>query len=182
MNQKHILIVGGTGMLAEVTSYMASEHLVTVIGRNPERMAKVVRRNPETCHSLLVDYRNEQDLSKGLQELIKRYGPFKQVIAWIHRDSGMAMQIILNHSLHADVLHILGSQANSEQEKRSLYINEQQTYRQVQLGAIYEHETWRWLTHEEIVKGILTASHQQFDYQLIGMNKEESDAHERENE
>ena len=48
MAQKHILIVGGSGMLAGVTSCLASEHLVTVIGRDPERMAKVVRRNPES--------------------------------------------------------------------------------------------------------------------------------------
>ncbi|MDA5559790.1 hypothetical protein PJK55_03510 [Exiguobacterium sp. MMG028] len=168
MDQKHILIVGGTGMLAEVTFYLASEHLVTVIGRDPERMAKVVQRNPKTCNSLLVDYRNEQDLSKGLQESIKRYGPFKQVIAWVHRNSGMAMQIILNHSLHADVLHILGSQANSEQEKRSLYINEQQTYRQVQLGAKQDGENYRWLTHEEIVHGVIDAIEHSFDYHLIG--------------
>ena len=168
MNQKHILIVGGTGMLAEVTSCLASEHLVTVIGRDPERMAKVVRRNPETCHSLLLDYRSEQDLSKGLQESIKRYGPFKQIIAWVHRDSGKAMQIILNHSSHADVLHILGSQANSEQEKRSLYINEHQKYRQVQLGAKYDGENFRWLTHEEIVHGVIDAIEHSFDYQLIG--------------
>ena len=80
----------------------------------------------------------------------------------------MAMQIILNHSLHADVLHILGSQANSEQEKRSLYINEHQTYRQVQLGAKYDGENFRWLTHEEIVHGVIEAIEHSFDYQLIG--------------
>lgn len=168
MDQKHILIVGGTGMLAEVTSYLTSEHVVTVIGRDPEKMAKVVRQNSETCHSLLVDYRDEQELSKGLQESIKRYGPFKQVIAWVHRDSRKAMQIILNHSLHADILHILGSQANSEQEKRALSINEQQTYRQVQLGAKYDGENFRWLTHEEIVHGVIDAIEHSFDYQFIG--------------
>ncbi|MCT4784794.1 hypothetical protein ACFQO8_06795 [Exiguobacterium aestuarii] len=168
MIQKHILIVGGTGMLAGVTSCLASEHLVTVIGRDQEKMAKVVRQNPETCHPLVVDYRNEEDLSKGLQESIKRHGPFKQVIAWVHKDSGKAMQLILNHSLHADVLHILGSQTNPEHEKKALNISEHQTYRQVQLGAKQDGDNFRWLTHDEIVHGVIDAIEHSFDYQLLG--------------
>ncbi|QLQ22045.1 MAG: hypothetical protein HZT42_06670 [Paracoccaceae bacterium] len=37
MNRKHILIVGGTGMLVELTSYLAIEQDVTVIGRDKEK-------------------------------------------------------------------------------------------------------------------------------------------------
>ncbi|MCV9899228.1 hypothetical protein OKS35_03730 [Exiguobacterium sp. N5] len=37
MNLKHILIVGGTGMLAEPTSYLAIEQDVTIIGRDKKK-------------------------------------------------------------------------------------------------------------------------------------------------
>ncbi|MGA9467893.1 MAG: short-chain dehydrogenase, partial [Exiguobacterium marinum] len=67
MNRKHILLVGGTGMLAGLTSYLAIDHHVTVVGRDKENMANVVQRNPDTCHPLIVDYREEEALSSALQ-------------------------------------------------------------------------------------------------------------------
>ncbi|MBR2756838.1 MAG: hypothetical protein IKD52_01825 [Exiguobacterium sp.] len=67
MNRKHVLIVGGTGMLAKLTSYLAIEQDVTVIGRDKAKMASIVQQNPETCHPLIVDYREEKALSSALQ-------------------------------------------------------------------------------------------------------------------
>ncbi|WP_026826007.1 MULTISPECIES: Rossmann-fold NAD(P)-binding domain-containing protein [Exiguobacterium] len=168
MNRKHILLVGGTGMLAGLTSYLAIEHDVTVIGRDKEKMASIVKQNPETCHPLIVDYREEEVLSNALQRAVKQNGPFDRVIAWVHRGSGRAMQLILDHSETAEVIHILGSRANPEYEKGALYIHEQQTYRQVQLGAKHDAGNLRWLTHEEIVHGVIDAIEHSSDYQLIG--------------
>ena len=168
MSRKHILLVGGTGMLAGLASYLAIKHDVTVIGRDIEKMATVVQRNPETCHPLIVDYRKEEALSSALQRAVQQNGPFDQVIAWVHRDSRTAIQLILNHAETAAVIHILGSRANSEYEKSSLCINEHQLYRQVQLGKIHEKESTRWLTHEEIVEGVIRAIKYPTDYQLVG--------------
>ncbi|WP_214702062.1 MULTISPECIES: short-chain dehydrogenase [unclassified Exiguobacterium] len=168
MNRKHILLVGGTGMLAGLTSYLAIDHHVTVVGRDKEKMANVVQRNPDTCHPLIVDYREEEALSSGLQRAVRQNGPFDQVIAWVHRGSGKAIQLILDHSETAEVIHILGSRANPEYEKSSLCINELQLYRQVQLGKIHEKESTRWLTHEEIVEGVIRAIKYPTDYQLVG--------------
>lgn len=168
MNRKHMLIVGGTGMLAELTSCLAIEQDVTVIGRDKEKMASIVQRNPETCHPLIVDYREEEALSNALQRAVKQRGPFDRVIAWVHRGSGRAMQLILDHSETSEVIHILGSRANPEYEKSSLYINEHQLYHQVQLGKIHEKESTRWLTQEEIVEGIIHAIKYPTDYRLVG--------------
>lgn len=179
MNRKHILIVGGTGMLAELTSYLAIEQDVTVIGRDKEKMASIVQRNPETCHPLIVDYREEESLLNALQRAVKQRGPFDRVIAWVHRGSGRAMQLILDHSETSEVIHILGSRANPEYEKRWLCLNEQQTYRQVQLGEIHEMASVRWLTHDEIVKGVLDAMQNQDDYRLIGTRKDDVNVHSR---
>ncbi|ACQ69142.1 short chain dehydrogenase [Exiguobacterium sp. AT1b] len=179
MNRKHILIVGGTGMLAELTSYLAIEQDVTVIGRDKEKMASIVQRNPETCHPLIVDYREEEALSNALQRAVKQRGPFDRVIAWVHRGSGRAMQLILNHSENSEVIHILGSRANPEYEKRCLCLNAQQTYRQVQLGEMHEMASVRWLTHDEIVKGVLDAMQNQDDYRLIGTRKDDVNVHSR---
>ncbi|WP_269317977.1 short-chain dehydrogenase [Exiguobacterium sp. KJ 601] len=179
MNLKHILIVGGTGMLAEPTSYLAIEQDVTIIGRDKKKMASIVQRNPETCHPLIVDYREEEALSSALQHAVQQNSPFDRVIAWVHRGSGKAMQISLEHSETAEVIHILGSRANSEYEKRCLCFNEQQTYRQVQLGEIHEMASVRWLTHDEIVEEVLDAIQNQDDYRLIGTRKDDVDVHSR---
>ncbi|WP_214797910.1 MULTISPECIES: short-chain dehydrogenase [unclassified Exiguobacterium] len=168
MNRKHILLVGGTGMLAGLTSYLAIDHHVTVVGRDKEKMANVVQRNPDTCHPLIVDYREEEALSSALQRAVRQNGPFDQVIAWVHRGSGSAIQLILDHSETAEVIHILGSRANPEYEKKCLCLNEQQPYRQVQLGAKHDGGNFRWLTHEEIVHGVIDAIEHSSDYQLIG--------------
>ncbi|WP_074037050.1 hypothetical protein [Exiguobacterium profundum] len=179
MNRKHILLVGGTGMLAGLASYLAIEHNVTVIGRNKEKMASVVQRNPETCHPLIVDYCDEELLSIALQKAVQKNGPFDRVIAWVHRGSGKAMQLILNHSETAEVIHILGSRANTEYEKACLCLNDQQLYRQVQLGEMHELASVRWLTHDEIVKGVHDAMQNQDDYRLIGTRKDDLNVHSR---
>ncbi|MHC9159790.1 MULTISPECIES: Rossmann-fold NAD(P)-binding domain-containing protein [Exiguobacterium] len=179
MNRKHILIVGGTGMLAELTSYLAIEQDVTIIGRDKEKMANIVQRNPETCHPLIVDYLEEEALSNALQRGVKQRGPFDRVIAWVHRGSGRAMQLILDHSENSEVIHILGSRANPEYEKNCLCFNAQQTYRQVQLGEMHEMASVRWLTHDEIVEGVLDAMQNQDDYRLIGTRKDDVNVHTR---
>lgn len=89
------------------------------------------------------------------------------------------MQLILNHSETAEVIHILGSRANPEYEKNCLCLNAQQTYRQVQLGEMHELASVRWLTHDEIVKGVHDAMQNQDDYRLIGTRKDDVDVHSR---
>ncbi|WP_215141229.1 short-chain dehydrogenase [Exiguobacterium qingdaonense] len=169
MNGNHTLVVGGSGMLAEVVTYLCRKcQHVTVICRDFDKMKILIERHPKTCNALIVDYRDEEALSIGLKKAVRQNGPFNQVIAWVHRDAGKAMQVILDYSVRADVVHILGSQANPEYEKEILSITRQQSYRQVQLGAIFEKNTRRWLTHEEIVRGVIDAIEHPVDYRVIG--------------
>lgn len=58
--------------MAELTSYLAIEQDVTVIGRDKEKMASIVQRNPETCHPLIVDYCDEELLSNALQRAVQK--------------------------------------------------------------------------------------------------------------
>lgn len=161
---KHALVVGGTGMLADVTRWLVNQgYHVSVIGRNPVRMNHLITslEKRERITPLVVDYRNDVDLLMQINRTVQQNGPIELVVAWIHSVGKKALNVIskeLADNGHPwRLFHILGSSSNLEEFKQNVGLPHQCKYRQIQLGFFIESGISRWLTHEEICTGIKEA-------------------------
>lgn len=151
----HVLVVGGTGMLAEVTKWLTEEgQVVSVVSRGkqpfPERAAGLL--NP-----IAVDYRHPDALREHIYEAINQNGPIELAVFWIHSEAPDAFRVIVNEiSGHSEapwrLFHVRGSAAHLHPELPQVPSN--CLYRQVVLGFLEEGSGSRWLTHEEISGGV----------------------------
>ncbi|GEN30207.1 short-subunit dehydrogenase involved in D-alanine esterification of teichoic acids [Cerasibacillus quisquiliarum] len=93
---KHVLIIGGTGMLREMSSWVIKQANKTMlIGRNKEKLEQTVPSGYEhKVHYQFIDYRDTLKLQEGIQHALEVHGAFDYVIAWIH--SSAQLEIRLN--------------------------------------------------------------------------------------
>lgn len=159
---KHALVIGGTGMLAKVTLYLAeNDYHVSVVGRNYEKMQMLINKsiNPSNFSAVMVDYRNRVVFEKALQEQVTKYGPFHYVVAWIHSRGKDELSALFRSNIQNsgwELLHIIGSRSDSQGIRNQLDLPDCCVYRQVQLGFIEENNQSRWLTNMEIANGIIS--------------------------
>lgn len=172
---KHALVVGGTGMLSEVTLWLISQgYHVSIIARNAERMDKLVKRAGTKHHvtPLLVDYTDGKKLQEKLKNTISKNGEIDLVVAWIHSYATEALSIIIdevsNRKHRWQLFHILSSRSNTETIREHIAIPHFCTYYQVQLGFIIDDSCSRWLTNEEISSGVIEAIKKKENVATIG--------------
>ncbi|MCL6445261.1 MAG: short-chain dehydrogenase [Alicyclobacillus sp.] len=155
----HTLVVGGTGMLAGVTKWLAEQgNIVSVVSRRADQVFSevlAVRLNP-----IAVDYRDSDKLRQRIAEAILVHGPVQLAVFWIHTDAPYAFRVISDEiSSHAEVswrlFHVRGSMAHLNPELPQIPSN--CMYRQVILGFMLEESRSRWLTHAEISGGVVEA-------------------------
>lgn len=161
---KHALVVGGTGMLADVSIWLVNQgYQVSIIARNPARMNSLLERtnNKHNITPLLVDYKKDDALQAKVRAAIEKHGPIDLAIAWIHSNAPNALNVIVNeiteHQNDWDLFHVLGSSSNLEKIKKGIPAPEGCNYYQVQLGFVLEGEFSRWLSHKEISVGVIDA-------------------------
>ena len=162
---KHALVVGGTGMLAGVSLWLAEKRYhVSVIARNENRMNTLISRasSPFSITPLFIDYSDENRLRKEMQRTSKQNGPPQLIIAWIHSTGRNALGIIAEEASkvggkNGKLYHVISSSTNLEEAVKSVEIPVGCLYRQIQLGFVIENGDSRWLTHEEIASGIIDA-------------------------
>jgi hypothetical protein len=171
----HALVVGGTGMLLGVTLKLAGQvDRVSVIGRRPERMnALIVRAGPyaNRVNPIVMDYRDTADLKERIRGAIAGYGPVGLAVLWIHSDAPDAFRVVVEAiSEHTEkpwrLFHVRGSAARWDMETPrvpSLCL-----YRQVLLGFVLEEGRSRWLTHQEIAGGVITAIRNDAERSVVG--------------
>jgi hypothetical protein len=161
---KNALVVGGTGMLADVSLWLLNQgYRVSSLGRSLTKMENLLKRKTENSflYPVLVDYRNSEELLQKVKNTIQSNGPINLVVAWIHSDAPNALSLISQEiSLMGDkwkLFHILGSSADLSQIKQQSKISASCDYHQVQLGFVLEGNNSRWLTNEEIANGVIEA-------------------------
>ncbi|WP_374718136.1 short-chain dehydrogenase [Neobacillus sp.] len=172
---KHALIVGGTGMLSNVSLWLIENgYHVSIIARNAERMKKLIQLagSDRTVTPLFVDYRNNDDLKEKINQTMKHNGNIDIVVAWIHSIAENALQIIVNEVSKGntgwELFHILGSSANLDEIKKKAVVPINCKYYQVQLGFKMEGTRSRWLTNEEISEGVIEAIKKKKKMFMIG--------------
>jgi len=158
----HALVIGGSGMLSGVCVWLAREgHRVSVIGRNPQKLQRLAHRHP-LIFGVSADYTREAEFAGKLHELMKRRGPARLVVAWIHddqeriiRQTAEAIQQAGDSRFAWHLYHVLGSSSNLEEILRTVPVPDACTYHQIQPGFVIEGERSRWLTHQEISDGVI---------------------------
>lgn len=177
----HALVVGGTGMLRGASLYLADQgYTVSVVGRRMERLNSLVD-SASTCSGEIVpislDYRYDEQLRTALQESIERYGPISLAVCWIHSTAPNALEIvgetIASHTNFCRLFHVRGSAAanparSNNQPPSWLQEHPQLHYREVILGFVVTNGGSRWLTHEEISNGVITAMEEDAPRNIVG--------------
>lgn len=170
MEERRALVVGGTGMLAGVVEALATRGWsVTVVARGHHRLDAVARLSEvAACRA---DYRDLASFESAVRAAL----PVRLVVAWIHSTAPEAPAQLARLVADADrpvpFYHVLGSAAGRAPASSSateLAGSPGIDYRQVVLGYVREQNTSRWLTHAEIVAGLLEAIDAEAPRSVVG--------------
>lgn len=165
----HVLVVGGTGMLKDVSLYFSSHGMrVSVIARDQSKFEDLIlaKENSGFINPIRVDYTDYGQLKQKLQNAINIYGPIETAVCWIHSSAPEALYIIaetLNETnTHVKYFHILGSSYAdpsivNEDFEQMLHRLKNILYKKIILGFIIEDDHSRWLTDTEIGNGVIDA-------------------------
>lgn len=158
---KHALVIGGTGMLAQASVWLSQNgYRVSVVGRNPEKMQRLIERNPEGLFPVPVDYTDTEKLAEQLAQIQQKNGPIQLVLAWIHSDGPDVIPCLIDslpRNSQWNLFHVNGSSSNLSEIKAQVSVPANVHYHQIQLGFHLENGGSRWLTHDEISAGVIEA-------------------------
>jgi len=163
----HALVVGGTGMLWGVSLTLAQRgYSTSVIARRASRLQELT----EAAHAvggsinpIAVDIYREHELIVQLQGAIQRLGPIVLVVDWASpNDSLTIAQFVGSPQQRSEFYHVLGSSAADPSQpdlrRRARFeACPNICYHEIILGFVMEGKHSRWLSHEEICRGILQA-------------------------
>lgn len=167
----HALVVGGTGMLRGVVLELAARgYAVSVVARNETRLKDLAREAAAAgggpVHPIAVDYHRTTELDQGLMCACHRLGPCVLAVVWIHRTAPEAPLVVARHvgspARPGRFYHVLGSAAADPsrpdpRRKAAFAAFPNLVYHEVILGFVREGGRSRWLTHGEIVAGVVAA-------------------------
>ncbi|MEI4771443.1 hypothetical protein WAX74_17590 [Psychrobacillus sp. FJAT-51614] len=169
---KHICIIGGTGMLGDVTKWYADKNfIVSVVARNGEKLnqLKLSCSKPDNIKESLVDYRDSNTLEESLKKNIYKYGPFSEMVIWMHEDGLSSLETIYKLLEEQSVIwQIIGSQRDTQQFRTQYQPSTEVVYNLIQLGFQTENNSRRWLTNSEIANGVIQSIQSGRSYNLIG--------------
>lgn len=169
---KHALVIGGTGMLANVSVWLSENgYHVSVIGRYPEKMQRLIEQNPAQMTPVLVDYTNTKILAEQLHRIQKKNGPIHLVVAWVHSTGQQVIPCLtesLSNSQSWKLFHLNGSSSNLQEIKAKTAVPIHVHYHQILLGFKIENDASRWLTNEEISDGVIKAIREDKSEHIIG--------------
>lgn len=167
-------------MLRDVSLQWCKEgHAVSVIGRNPVKLdrLRVAATDMLGCiHTIGVDYTQTNPLIYSINAAISRLGPIQVTVAWIRSDRTevhkTVAKAVTSTSTTCRYFEILGSSSGDPSQPRehgSINRFPGISYRQIILGFIIEGTTSRWLTNDEICKGVIEAVARDRELTIIGV-------------
>lgn len=171
----HVLVVGGTGMMANVSLWLLEKgYHVSIIARNAERMERFTERThaKHRITPLLLDYKDSDELQTKVAATIKENGNINVVVAWIHSNAENALQVILDEVLvrnnACELFHVLGSSTDLLQIQKEVPEVMNVNYYQIRLGYIDQGTYSRWLTNDEISEGVIEAIQKKNKVTIVG--------------
>ncbi len=173
----HALVIGGTGMLADLSIWLASEYEhVTVIGREWGKFESLIEKAGNLAERIVpisVDYNDDGRFVDAIRRDLWRHGPVNLCVAWVRSKSMGSLEIaakeISEHSREEwRLFRILG--VRGLKEKKMPELPSSARYREVTLGFIREDSRSRWLTNDEICQGIRDAIETDRQNTIIGLS------------
>ncbi|MBH0229177.1 SDR family NAD(P)-dependent oxidoreductase [Halobacillus sp. KCTC 3957] len=158
MENEHVLVIGGTGMLSGVCRRLAEEGAtVSVIGRSREKHKQLtdLLEKSESINPLIVDYQDYLKVEEEVKRALDRIGPVSKVISWTPYNQVLEfiLKLVSEDQGSYDLYQVLGSRRYFE--KNTLVVPSNCNHHSIYLGFIIEEEKSRWLTHEEISNGVI---------------------------
>lgn len=154
-SKRHALVIGGTGMLADVCIALARRgYIVSIIGRTRSKFQRIVSESPgNSIFPIVVDY-NSSEVIDRVEKVIEEKGSFDLIVSWTPNYNTLEQICKVNHGIeNYRLFHVKGSRRYFKDEK--IRIPDNCNYREVFLGFIIENERSRWLTHNEISNGVI---------------------------
>lgn len=142
------LVVGGTGMLAEATRWLAARSGVTIVVAR--RASRFGAGDPRFL-PLDVDW-NSGSFHEAVASALRTAPPLERALLWIH-DPGEILPGLLPLLGEARVVLVLGSRRGVPTVPEGT----QSRIVSVRLGSKPTADGRRWLTHEEISAGAIAA-------------------------
>jgi hypothetical protein len=169
--QRHALVIGGTGMLAEVSQWLADTGItVSVIGRTSEKHRKLIElaANPQFIDSLVFDYNDLPSLQRNVKKAITKNGPISLVVSWTHTSEPLEVvkTVLSEQKEQWKLVQIKGSRRYFEKDNSLLPANCK--HRTIYLGFIVENNQSRWLTNQEISEGVIKSIKEDTIETIIG--------------
>ncbi len=174
---RHTLIVGGTGMLADASVKLATESdeitLVASTERSLQNVSARLLDRPTSVHLLALDWTEPSTFLSALREHVRNVGPPTLVVAWLHDETlGPKIAEVVCQAGHPSrFVQVLGSQnANPDAATSTLRFPrfEHTRFQRVILGFERSGAVARWLTHAEICSGVLSAIDSDLDPFVVG--------------
>lgn len=167
----HVLVVGGTGMLKEVSLFLAkNDNTVSVIARNRQRLEKLKQEAGELkgrINPIQVDYGDTDHLAKALIDATTNFGPIIMVVNWMDAEHKEASDIIARmvnfHSPICRFFQVLNLDDGQYQNNVRFFNNpygdmHRVLYRTITLGfQVEDGGLTRLLSPQEVCAGIIDA-------------------------
>lgn len=180
----HVLVVGGTGMLKDVSLFLAQhENTVSVVARNQERLDTLTEEAKELkgrINPLRIDYRNINDFQSKIETSIKKYGPIILVVNWMEssalESSDLIAELLNVTSPICRYFQVLSTSGEQLAEER-YFVNPygdlaRILYRTVTLGyKVEDGGLSRLLNPQEVCDGVIDAIRNDRRNAVVGSTK-----------
>ena len=147
MTPPHVMVIGGTGMLAGLCQTLADRgHPTSVLARRSQDLGPGV-----LCFT--CDYTRADSLTAAADQAMAELGPVGVLISWIHSTApGAAMHAhrLTNPDRHLRILGSAGAQRPAPDPSEA-------GCERITLGWVRTGSTSRWLSHAEICLGVIGA-------------------------
>jgi NAD(P)-dependent dehydrogenase (short-subunit alcohol dehydrogenase family) len=160
---KKTLVIGGTGMLGGAVEHLVKKgNRVAVLARSIDKFQRMLSNynlKPEDVSFISADYFNKDALVQVLNAHIKMNGDFDQAVIWMRSTAADSLDALLNvlsrQGQSIEVFKVNGSAAS----RTDLLFPKQQSINMhhIILGFKIENGESRWLTNDEISKGVISA-------------------------
>ncbi|OLZ08485.1 hypothetical protein [Sulfobacillus thermosulfidooxidans] len=161
---KQALVVGGTGMLASLTPWLVEhEYWVSVIGRSSNKLFRVMNQVANRSHyvtPLVLDYHDNAKVHKWIEHIQLMQGPIDLVVSWIHEPKDPVLLAIAEEitAYRHDSWRLIDIISSAKRDTVShIPLPPTCLVQRVILGYQKTSQGPRWLTHEEIVAGVVRA-------------------------
>lgn len=175
---KHVLIIGGTGMLRGTSKYCIEQgNIVTILARNQWRLDSLRSEYPYKkgrIWTISQDYRDSKQALAQVKEAADMYVHIDLAVLWIHntgrRFSEQVKKFLLSHHPKTKVYQLWGSSTVNplEMSRTKWRKSYPERYREIFLGYRQDGSSSRWLTNREISEGTIRAIEEDAPEYVIG--------------